>query len=76
MGLAFDAALARLLALSCLPLAQPTQVRAANYKHLDCAAYISLQVFLSALNFRITLWVVDSAPPLIFGDPFLRYFNP
>ena len=71
-----DAALARRLALSCLPLAKTTQLRAANGQLLDCSAYVSLPVSLSALKFRITLWVVESATPLILGDPFLRYFNP
>ena len=35
-----DAALERRLALSCLPLAQPTPVRAANGQHMDCATNV------------------------------------
>ena len=55
---------------------QPTQVRAANGQLLDCAAYVSVLVYLAALPFCLTMWVVESAPSPVLGDPLLRYFNP
>ena len=71
-----DAGLVKGFALPCLPLAQLTQVRVSNDQLLDCAFYVPVQVSLAALNFCLTMWVVDTALPLILGDPFLRYFHP
>ena len=50
--------------------------RSANGHLIDCDSYVVVLAILVSLRFRISLRVVFSAMGVIWGIPFLRYFDP
>ena len=58
------------------PLKYPVRIHSANGQSSICAEFIKVRAYLTDFNIRFCLRVVEMAPPLILGLPFLTLYDP